>query len=98
MKYSNIVHFKPKEGMFNDVVKLLSEPLNATGILQNIIVKTSDTTCCAIGIWESETHLINARPIMIERLNSVRDKLSVLSEELGVTDPSSGPVIYEDTA
>ena len=32
---------------------------------------------------------------MIARLNMMRDKLDTLSEELGVTDPVSGPVIHE---
>ena len=32
---------------------------------------------------------------MIAQLDKVRDKLEVLSEELGVTDPVSGPIIFE---
>ena len=48
-----------------------------------------------IGIWESEDHIANARPQMISLLDRIRDDLDVISESLGVTDPVSGPVIYQ---
>mgnify|MGYP001204348307 CR=1 FL=1 len=95
MKYSNIVRFKPKEGEFENVVNLLSEPMEFEGLLQNFVVKTSDTTCCSVGVWESETHIANARPHMIALLDTIRDKLELISEDVGVTDAVSGPVIQE---
>ena len=96
MKYSNIVRFIPKEGQFDDVVHLLSEPMDGMdGLIQNIIVKVDEKTCIGIGIWESEAHIAAARPSMIKILDRVRDKLELISDELGVTDPASGPVIAE---
>ena len=95
MKFSNVVRMQPKEGEFDNVVAIASEPMDAEGILQNIIIKTSNNTLCFIGIWESEEHIAKARPKMIAQLDKVRDKLEVLSEELGVTDPVSGPIIFE---
>ncbi|RAP33174.1 hypothetical protein DID75_03090 [Candidatus Marinamargulisbacteria bacterium SCGC AG-410-N11] len=95
MKYSNIVKFKTKEGQFDNVMNLLSEPMNVNGLNQHIIVKTGENLLCAIGIWESEDHIVNARPEMIKRLDSIRDMLDTLSEELGVTDPVSGPILHE---
>ena len=95
MKYSNVVKFKPKEGEFDNVFNILSQPMEFDGLIQSFIVKTSEDTMCSVGVWESETHIVNARSKMIELLDSIRDRLEVLTEELGVTDPVSGPVIYE---
>ena len=36
-----------------------------------------------------------ARPNMIATLNSFRDTLEDLGDDLGVTDPVSGPVVLE---
>ena len=94
MKYSNIVKFIPKDGEFNQVIELLSQPMNVEGLLQNMIVQIDDRMCVAIGVWESDD-LVNARPKMIAHLDAVRDKLDIISEECGVTDPASGPVIFE---
>ena len=96
MKYSNIVRFIPKDGYFDEVVSLLSEPMDGMqGLIQNFIVKVDEKTCIGVGIWESEEHIIAARPSMIKILDRVRDKLEIISEELGVTDPASGPLVAE---
>ena len=96
MKFSNIVRFKPKEGQFDEVINRLSEPMELEGLIQSFVVKTGENTCCSVGIWESEEHIINARPQMIQILDGIRDKLEVISEDLGVTDPVSGPIIQEN--
>ena len=95
MKYSNVVRFIPKQGEYDNVIKILSEDNHFDGLIQNIIIKTSETTCCAVGIWESEAHLVKARPNMIALLDTLRDKLDIISDDLGVTDPVSGPIVYE---
>ena len=95
MKYSNVVKFKIKESDYDSVVEKLSQPINFEGLLYSFVIKTGKNTCCSVGIWESESHVINARPEMITFLDSIRDGLEVLSEELGVTDPVSGPIIFE---
>ena len=95
MKFSNIVRFKPKEGEFDTVISHLSEPMELEGLIKSFVVKTGENTCCSIGIWESEEHIVNARPKMIQILDGIRDKLDVISEDLGVTDPESGPIIQE---
>jgi len=59
------------------------------------MVKTGERTFTFVAIFESEQHLIDERPQMIESLNSVRDLLEEISPELGVTDPVSGPVVFE---
>ena len=95
MKYSNVVRVKAKAGEFDNVIKIFSEDRQFDGLIQSFIVQTGDDTCCSVGVWESESHIINARPKMIEWLDSVRDKLELLSDDLGVTDPVSGPIIHE---
>ena len=95
MKFSNIVRFKPKKGEFESVVTHLSEPKELEGMIQSFVVKTGEDTCCSVGIWESEDHIVKARPKMIQILDGIRDKLDVISEDLGVTDPVSGPIIQE---
>lgn len=94
MKYSNVVRFKVKEGQLDAVVGSFQNS-KFKGLLQQIVLQTGERSLCSIGVWESENHMVEARPEMIAFLDTVRDKLEVLSEELGVTDPVSGPVIFE---
>ena len=95
MKFSNIVRFHPKKGEMDNVMDILSQDQNLDGLIQSFVVKTGDNSCCSVGIWESEAHIVNARPQMIKILDKIRDKLAIISEELGVTDPMSGPIIQE---
>ena len=95
MKFSNVVRFKAKPGKFDTLVDILSQSREFEGMLQSILVKTGEDTACSIGIWESEAAIVNARPQMIALLDTMRDHLETLSDELGVTDPVSGPIIHE---
>ena len=49
----------------------------------------------AVGAWESEDAMVNARPAMIGNLDQMRDLLEEISPELGVTDPRSGKILLE---
>lgn len=95
MKFSNIVRFQPKDGEMDNVMAILSQDHNLDGLIQSFVVKTGHNSCCSVGIWESEAHIVNARPQMVQILDKIRDKLVIISEELGVTDPMSGPIIQE---
>lgn len=95
MKFSNIVRWEVKEGQFEELMEIFAKGVQYEGMLQMFVVKTGEHTGCSVGIWESEAHIQKARPEMIGFLDSIRDKLVVLSEEMGVTDPVSGPIIYE---
>ena len=64
-------------------------------VTTSYMAKTGERTCAFVAIFESDQHLIDARPQMIGSLNSVRDLLEEISPELGVTDPVSGPVVFE---
>ena len=95
LKFSNIVRVKIKQEEYENVIAIIGKPLGADGLLQEFVVQTGKNIISYIGIWESEQHIIDARPLMISRLDQLRDKLEILSENLGVTDPASGPIIFE---
>ena len=89
------LQFKPKQGEFDYVVHALSKIDLFDGIIETFVVKINGDTCCSIGILESEAHLINAPPHMIAFLDTIQDKLDIISDEHGVTAPLSGPVIHQ---
>ena len=59
------------------------------------MIKTGDRSYCIIAEWSDMDALVAARPDMIATLNSFRDTLENLGNDLGVTDPVSGPVVLE---
>lgn len=62
------------------------------GFLGGSLVKTGDRTFCMIGEWDDFGSIVDARPMMIGFLDSVRHLLEDLGGGLGVTDPVSGEV------
>ena len=94
-KYISTVRFLVKEGSGDDFIARHVANFHVAEVETSYIVKTGERTFAFVAIFESEQHLINARPKMIESLNSVRDLLEEISPELGVTDPVSGPVVFE---
>ena len=62
------------------------------GFLGGSLVKTGDRTFCMIGEWDDFDSIVDARPMMIGFLDSVRHLLEDLGGGLGVTDPVSGEV------
>ena len=62
----------------------------AEGQERSYTVKTGDREYIFFGVWSSEESLINARSEMIGNLDSIRDLLEELSDDLGVTEPRSG--------
>ena len=94
-KYISTVRFLVKEGSGDEFIARHVANFHVAEVETSYIVKTGERTFAFVAIFESEQHLINARPKMIESLNSVRDLLDEISPELGVTDPVSGPVVFE---
>ena len=94
-KYIRTVRFLVKEGSGDEFIARHVANFHVAEVETSYIVKTGERTFAFVAIFESEQHLINARPKMIESLNSVRDLLEEISPELGVTDPVSGPVVFE---
>ena len=60
-------------------------------------IKTGENSYCSIIEWANEAALENARPHMIAFLDTIRNMLIEFSQELGVTDPASGPVVIDQS-
>ncbi len=97
-KYTNVVRFKVKQGHEEEFETLFSKAENDKwdGQLLHILAKTGEQTYVGYGLWESQEQMQNAMPLMIALLDSVRHLLEELSPELGVTDPVSGSVVFEN--
>lgn len=93
--YSNIVRFVAKEGKEEKFLEIFNTFVMQEGENYSILVHTGDREYVAVGAWESEVAMVNARPNMIGNLNQMRDLLEEISPELGVTDPRSGKILVE---
>tara|TARA_Y200000002_G_scaffold256345_1_gene212682 strand:- start:436 stop:732 length:297 start_codon:yes stop_codon:yes gene_type:complete len=93
--FSNVVRFVVKEGSENDFLEVFKTFSKEEGEIYSFLVQTGDREYVAVGTWESEDALVNARPALIGNLDKMRDFLEEISPELGVTDPRSGNIIME---
>jgi len=96
-RFANSVRFHVKEGHREEFIERIKGWPLPRGVLQHILVETGDSHFCTFATWESEQHLIDARPAMIALLDGARHMLHELSPELGVTDPVSGAVLFAGT-
>ena len=94
-KFMNVVRTTVKADCHDDFLEYHSKHPKYNGQLSQFLIQTGDYSYCFVAIWESESDLIKARPLMIEFLNSVRHMMEEISPELGVTDPVSGPVVFQ---
>ena len=95
LKYISTVRFLVKEGAGEEFVARHVANFHVVEVAKSYIVKTGERTYAFVAFFVSEKNLIDARPKMIASLDSVRDLLEEISPELGVTDPASGPVVFE---
>ena len=84
-----------KEGSENDFLEVFKTFSKEEGEIYSFLVQTGDREYVAVGTWESEDALVNARPSLIGNLDKMRDFLEEISPDLGVTDPRSGNIIME---
>ncbi|HXI99883.1 MAG TPA: hypothetical protein VNH44_01595 [Micropepsaceae bacterium] len=92
----NVVRFRVKPGREQDFIDA-HRSANAegfTGARRFVLIRTGDSTFCAVGEWDTFDHIVNARSQMIGLLDGFRDMLEVLGES-GVTDPVSGEAVLE---
>lgn len=94
-KYTNVVRFLVKNGYQEAFESVIKNAREWDGLILNVVAKTGECSYVSYGLWESENAMNAARPSMIMLLDSARDFLEEISPELGVTDPVSGPVLYE---
>jgi hypothetical protein len=94
MSAFNAVRFRVKPGRdqaFLDAHKGIAQ--SWSGLVHANIVKTGDRSYCLIAEWPDMETCIAARPAMISTLNSFRDTLEDLGNDLGVTDAVAGTVV-----
>ena len=95
MKFSNVTRWKGKKGKFDELVAMYSKNTNHEGQITSFMIQTGEDTGCIVEVWESRAHFERALPKLIAYLDSIRSELEILSDKLGVTDPVSGPIVYE---
>lgn len=90
----NTVRFRVKAGRDQDFLDAHRKiQANWPGLQRASIVKTGDRAYCIVAEWTDMDALTQARPHMIESLDTFRDTLEDLGGDLGVTDPASGSVV-----
>jgi len=93
----NVVRFRVKPGREQEFVDFHHsiDPRLLPGARRFSLIRTGNSTFCALGEWESFDNLVAARPTMIGFLDAMRDCLEELGNDLGVTDPVSGEAVVE---
>jgi hypothetical protein len=71
--------------------------LDWPGMRKLTIIKTGERSYCLISEWDTKKAMAAAQPHMDSTLDTVRDMLEDLDQDLGVTDVS-GPVVLEGKA
>ncbi len=90
----NIVRFRVKSGHEEHFVAAhRGRTLGLRGFRGGALVKTGGRSYCVIGEWTSLQRMVEARPKMIEMLDTFRNDLEDLGAGLGVTDAVSGDVV-----
>ena len=92
----NIVRFRVKPGYEQQFIDAHRKARPVfKGFAGGWLVKTGDQTFCFVGAWNSFQSIVNARPGMIQMLDSFRGMLEDLGGGLGVTDPVSGEAVVK---
>ena len=92
----NIVRFRVKPGHEEHFIAAhRGRRLGVNGFRGGALVKTGERSYCIVGEWTSHRKMAEARPKMIEILDTFRDDLEDLGAGLGMTDPVSGEVVVK---
>ena len=95
MSHMNIVKFHVKQDSVEEFLNIFKEATLSPGQISAKLVQIDDNKFCSMGLWDSKDSMDKAMPDMIGFLDTIRHMLEEISEELGVTDPASGPLIME---
>ncbi|HVI11811.1 MAG TPA: DUF718 domain-containing protein [Pseudolabrys sp.] len=92
----NIVRFRVKPDQQEQfIAKHRGINPGLKGFRGGALVKTGENTFCFIGEWASFQKIVDARPLMIGILDTVREHLEDQGGGLGLTDPVSGEVVVK---
>ena len=93
MQFMNIVKFQVKPERIEDFLYATRTQPRWEGNIEMRLVQTGENKFCGCGLWESKEIMLASMDGMVAWLDTVRPMLEVISEELGVTDSASGPVV-----
>ena len=96
-KFISVVKFKVKPEEENNFIDAMQKYNLPEGLIFRKLIKTGEYSYCSIIEWVNEATLEDARPHMIAFLDTIRNMLIEFSQELGVTDPASGPVVIDQS-
>ena len=96
-KFISVVKFKVKIEEESNFIESMQKFRLPDGLVYRKLIKTGDYSYCSIIEWANEQVLANARPQMTAFLDTIRNMLIEFSQELGVTDPASGPVVIDQS-
>ena len=95
----NAVRFRVKPGRDQEFLDAHTKVhADWPGLRHVNMIKTGERSYCLIGRWRSFDDIVAARPQMIGYLDEIRPILEDLGDGLGVTDPVSGPTVFEARA
>ena len=95
MPHMNIVKFHVKTELENDFFDAFQNESLHVGQVSGQLVQIAENKFCSIGLWESKDAMDEAMPKMISFLDTIRHMLITINEEVGITDPASGPIVLE---
>lgn len=96
-KHSNIVRFIVREENQEQFITAFHKFPSCNGLLSHILVHTGGTNFCSCGIWKDRASMDAAMPNILGVLDRTRHLLEQISPETGVTEPTSGSVVFEQT-
>ena len=95
MPHMNIVKFHVNPDHTDGFLEAFRNATLNQGQISGKLVQIAENKFCSIGSWESQGAMDEAMNDMISFLDTIRHMLIKISEDLGVTDPASGPVLIE---
>ena len=96
MSAFNIVRFRTKPEREEEFIEAHRKAkTDWPGLKHANLVRLGDRAFCLVAEWKDEKSLTAALPKMVEALDTFRDCLEVLSPQMGVTAPISGPVVLK---
>ena len=96
-KFISVVKFKVITEEENNFIEAMKKYNLPDGLIYRKLIKTGEYSYCSIIEWVNVEALENARPQMIAFLDTIRNMLIEFNQDLGVTDPSSGPVLIDQS-
>ena len=96
-KFISVVKFKVKIEEESNFIQSMQKFKLPDGLVYRKLIKTGDYSYCSIIEWANEQALANARPQMIAFLDTIRSNLIEFNQDIGITDPASGPVVIDQS-